>query len=400
MASIVKRGNSFAVVYGYKNKEGVYKQKWETYHSEEHALKRKEELENPITTLRPSLKIDCFDDLLDEYIQLHGQLKWSYHTYDSRTRLCSCYIRPVLGKVSIARIDRHLLSRFFAGLKVNSLDSPTSITLFEIYKLLHSVFQQAAHWGYFQENLMSHIKLKAPFYPQRKTLSPGEIACAINYALAQQDLRSAILIHLAFSCSMRKGEILGLCWEDIDFANGTISVSKELARVSKKGLNFLGTADVYHTYPCRTSSKSQLVLKAPKTSSSIRTVYMSSSLAILLSKWRDRLCDFDAAVSGPYHLVLTQGNGHPLCPRKCNRDYNALLSAAKLPETTFHSLRHSSTAYKLILSGGNIKAVQGDTGHAQPRMVLSIYAKVNNHDRRQMAEELESDFCSKLISYI
>ena len=49
---------------------------------------------------------------------------------------------------------------------------------------------------------------------------------------------------------------------------------------------------------------------------------------------------------------------------------------ANLPKVVFHSLRHTSTTYKLKLSGGDIKAVQGDTGHAQATMVMERYAHI------------------------
>lgn len=61
----------------------------------------------------------------------------------------------------------------------------------------------------------------------------------------------------------------------------------------------------------------------------------------------------------------------------------------------FHSLRHSSTTYKLKLTGGDIKAVQGDTGHAQATMVTERYAHIMDDDRRVNAERFEKAFYGK-----
>ena len=58
----------------------------------------------------------------------------------------------------------------------------------------------------------------------------------------------------------------------------------------------------------------------------------------------------------------------------------------------FHSLRHSSVTYKLKLSGGNIKAVQGDTGHAEADMITERYAHIIDDDRRINAEKFEEQF--------
>ena len=61
----------------------------------------------------------------------------------------------------------------------------------------------------------------------------------------------------------------------------------------------------------------------------------------------------------------------------------------------FHSLRHTSVTYKLKLSGGDIKAVQGDSGHAQADMVTEVYGHIIDEDRRKNAEMMENAFYNK-----
>lgn len=58
----------------------------------------------------------------------------------------------------------------------------------------------------------------------------------------------------------------------------------------------------------------------------------------------------------------------------------------------FHSLRHSSTTYKLKLNHGDLKATQGDTGHAQIDMITSVYAHILDEDRKISAQKFESAF--------
>ncbi len=69
-------------------------------------------------------------------------------------------------------------------------------------------------------------------------------------------------------------------------------------------------------------------------------------------------------------------------------DYN-------LPPVVFHSLRHSSVTYKLKLNGGDIKAVQGDSGHAQVNMVTDVYSHILDDDRKRNAELFEEAFYEK-----
>lgn len=63
----------------------------------------------------------------------------------------------------------------------------------------------------------------------------------------------------------------------------------------------------------------------------------------------------------------------------------------------FHSLRHSSTSMKLKISGGDIKAVQGDTGHAQANMVTDVYSHIMNDDRKRLAKKMNDHFFSPVL---
>ena len=69
-----------------------------------------------------------------------------------------------------------------------------------------------------------------------------------------------------------------------------------------------------------------------------------------------------------------------------------LIADNDLPSVVFHSLRHSSITYKLKLNGGDIKSVQGDSGHFQAQMVTDQYSHILDENRRQNAQLLERAF--------
>ena len=71
-----------------------------------------------------------------------------------------------------------------------------------------------------------------------------------------------------------------------------------------------------------------------------------------------------------------------------------LKEKAGLPNVVFHSLRHSSTTYKLKLNHGDLKATQGDTGHAEIDMITKVYAHILDEDRKINAQKFESAFYS------
>ncbi|MCQ4711936.1 site-specific integrase, partial [[Clostridium] innocuum] len=68
---------------------------------------------------------------------------------------------------------------------------------------------------------------------------------------------------------------------------------------------------------------------------------------------------------------------------------NKLIKENGLPHVVFHSLRHSSITYKLKLNGGDMKSVQGDSGHAQVKMVADVYSHIIDEDRCINAQRLE-----------
>ena len=93
-----------------------------------------------------------------------------------------------------------------------------------------------------------------------------------------------------------------------------------------------------------------------------------------------------------YNLVIALPNGRPLEGQVLSRSFSSLIRANDLPNVVFHSLRHTSTTYKLKLNKGDMKAVQGDTGHAQLKMVSDVYSHILDEDRRNNAAKFEEAF--------
>ena len=85
-------------------------------------------------------------------------------------------------------------------------------------------------------------------------------------------------------------------------------------------------------------------------------------------------------------------NGRPCENRIIEKEFGILKKKAELPNVVFHSLRHSSTTYKLKLNHGDLKATQGDTGHAQIDMITDIYAHILDEDRKVNAQKFETSF--------
>ena len=93
-----------------------------------------------------------------------------------------------------------------------------------------------------------------------------------------------------------------------------------------------------------------------------------------------------------FGIVIAQENGRPFEERMIARKFDDFIRENNLRRVVFHSLRHSSTSLKLKLSGGDIKAVQGDTGHAQANMVTDVYSHIMNDDRKRLARKVNDEF--------
>lgn len=93
-----------------------------------------------------------------------------------------------------------------------------------------------------------------------------------------------------------------------------------------------------------------------------------------------------------YNLVMATTYGLPLGNGVIRNSFNKLIKEHNLPQVVFHSLRHTSVTYKLKLNGGDIKAVQGDSGHSQINMVTDVYSHIIDDDRRRNAEMFEEAF--------
>ena len=183
-----------------------------------------------------------------------------------------------------------------------------------------------------------------------------------------------------------------------------IKIDRELRRCSNESIEALervNRSTVIFKFPKVMPKKgtTTLVLKAPKTESSNRIVYLPSAVVEELRRVQKQQEEYKALLGDEYKdygLIVAQINGHPYEQRVIDKMFYDLIKKNNLRPVVFHSLRHSSTSLKLKLSRGNIKAVQGDTGHAEARMVTDTYAHGFDADRKLIAQEMDSGFFSKV----
>lgn len=278
----------------------------------------------------------------------------------------------------------------------------TPHTVREVHKTLRNAFNQAVKWELMTRNPVEHATLPKEEHKTRDIWTAEVLQKALE-ACDDDILRLAI--NLAFSCSLRMGELLGLTWDCIDISptsielgQASIFVEKELQRVNREAMADLDGKDIMFKFPPTfASTHTALVLKTPKTKTSVRKVFLPKTVAEMLVQRKadiEELKDLFGDEFVDFNLVFCSSNGKPIEGQVINRAFNKLIEEKGLPKVVFHSLRHSSITYKLKLNGGDMKSVQGDSGHAQVKMVADVYSHIIDDDRRLNAERMEAAFYS------
>lgn len=412
-----KRWNRWEITYRIPGYTKLFSERFDTV---EEANIRIAEIEyhRQRGTLKPPAKVKkarymTVSEYLDEYVTRYGTLHWGDSYYSVSVHRINDYIKPYIGHLLLKDLTTRDLDDYYATL----LDAPAVVlpghkdttktvsysVIEKIAGLIRSALSQAIKWGYIPFNPANAATVPKGPTKKREVWTPEEAKAALS-ACEDRNLKACML--LAIGCSLRVGEILGLQWSSIHITESSIQnntsvleVKQELKRCDKNTLEILEVkkrSNVYFTFPeTKPNCKTSLVLKSPKTDSSVRNVYIPNTVAIALRDLKHQQEARIEALHGLYQnfdMVIAQADGRPTEERLVAKALKQLIQDTGLPEVVFHSLRHLSTSMKLQVSGGDIKAVQGDTGHAQATMVTNVYAHTFDENRKRIADRMEASF--------
>ena len=174
--------------------------------------------------------------------------------YDSQNSLIANYINPIIGDMKVQDITTWVVDKYIQTLQktpaVNTrthhakTEFVTNATIEKIIKLLRCAFKQAVRWELVAKNPFDNVVLPKVEYKKRDIWTADMIRTALDPCT---DSKLYVAMNLAFACSLRMGEILGLTWsnvhisdEDIADDNAYVYIDKELARASKRAIEMLG----------------------------------------------------------------------------------------------------------------------------------------------------------------
>ena len=233
--------------------------------------------------------------------RLYGAKQWGVSMYDSQTALIANYINPIIGDMEVQAITPRVVDKYIQTLqktppvcKRNRKPKTEFISnqnIEKIIKLLRCAFKQAVRWELIAKNPFENTVLPKTEYKKRDIWDADTIRIALDQCT---DSKLYVAMNLAFACSLRMGEILGLTWknvhiedENIAADNAYVYIEAELIRASKQAIEMIGEKDIFHIFtPLMPNTSTRLILKKPKTKSSERKVWLPKTVAYILREWK------------------------------------------------------------------------------------------------------------------
>lgn len=172
---------------------------------------------------------------------------------------------------------------------------------------------------------------------------------------------------------MRQGEILGLCWDCVDFVKGTITVKQQLQQIRKRGC-----AGTYQLVPTK-NDKVRIIQPAPEVMKVLKKVQTRQKEIILAS---------GQAWQNEWNLVFVNEKGEHLVDETVYNHMKKIVREIGIPEARFHDLRHTYATTALQI-GDPVKTVSENLGHATVAFTLDIYGHVTDQMKRDSADRMQ-----------
>ena len=307
---------------------------------------------------------ECLRSWLDGPTDLAGK------TLERYKQLADQQIIPHLGTVQLQKLrpaqvqDWHstLLQRGGKGGKPLS-----ARTVGHAHRVLHRALERAVTAEAVSRNVAHAIEPPKVEAEEVEALATGQMAAVLS-KLAGNALY--VIVTVALSTGMRRGELLALRWSDINLDGAALRVERSLEE-TKAGLKF----------------------KAPKTRHGRRTISLPASAVDALRSHRKAQMEMRLALGmgrpDTDALVFGRPDGAPMSPDNLSRDWRRAVKALKLPEVMFHALRHSH-ASALISSGLDVLTVSRRLGHGTPVVTLTTYAHLFEKTDQTAAKAIEA----------
>ena len=300
---------------------------------------------------------------MDVWYEYYAKIKVRPSSHKTYEGYIKNHIKPSVGNIPLTKLTTLDLQRLYQKLltegrvdRLESQNQPKGLspkTVRNINQVISSAMQLAI-----QQHLISHdptdgCALPKTEHREMQTLSADQLAA---FLLEARHSGVFEMYYIELATGLRRGELLGLKWEDIDFANQTLRVCRQVGRINGE------------------------VREAPlKTKNAYRTISLGTDAMGILKQQREKQPSSSYVFPGP--------TGGPIAPDSVLHMLHRVLDRAGLPEIRFHDLRHTFATLALQ-NGVDVKTVSGMLGHFSAGFTLDTYAHVTTAAQRQAAETM------------
>ena len=276
-------------------------------------------------------------------------------TWDGYRRKIDRHILPVIGRIPIRRLRaNHLETLYEAMLHPTDGRRPLAPkTVLEVHLIIRGALTDAVTRGLVNRNvaLVAHA-------PTLRSIPKVEQK-AWNAPQLQAFLRAAVghrlfpAFWLASTTGLRRSELLGLRWDDIDLAAGSLSVSRGLVAVA------------YEVHESR-----------GKTRNARRAIDLDPTTIDVLTAWQAwQKTEQEVVGIEPAGWVFTDASGNPIHPHSISQTFERISARAGVPKIRLHDIRHTHGTL-LIKAGVPVKVVSERLGHGNPAFTIDTYQHV------------------------
>ena len=346
---IRKRNNNYNVIVEYYNEEYKIKQKSVgRYTSKREAEKHLVQLKNDINNNKFSAPKDI---TVVERFKMHiesNRDEWSPNTTKNYEVCLEQNIEPFFRRTKLQELTALQLQQYISFLYKKYSYSGMKLR----YSFIATVLKECYRLREIQENPCNFIKLPT----NKETITTGSSYTKeeVKEILYKVDNELELPITMALLTGMRRGEIIGLRWCDVDLTNKTISVNQTAIYVN-----------------------STLLYKQPKTKASIRTIHIQDELVKLLrnEKSRQNRLKIQGLLDNEYNLVCLNRYNDPWIPQTLAHCYKVFCEANNMRQLRLHDIRHTH-ATLLLLAGVDFKTISNRLGHTSVQITIDRYSHV------------------------
>ncbi len=338
-----------------------------------------EEVKNGICPDNKIRFVDFSKRWMDEYAKVNLTIK-TYARYEIYLKR----INQGIGHLKLKDITPLQLNAFYRSLEADGINQRKRYdengdlinngklapkTILDHHRVISKILSTAVKWGLLEKNVA--MRADPPKVPHREIsyLNEQEVRQMLTL-LEKEPIQYQTMITLLVYTGIRRGELCGLEWKDIDFENQVMHVVRSAQYIGNK----------------------TMITKEPKTKSGIRHFSLSIHACILLKKYKHWQLEQKLSVGDRWEesdRLFTSWNGKPIHPDTVSDWFSKFIKRSGLPYVTLHSLRHTN-ATLMIAEGTDVCTVSRRLGHANTATTLNIYAHALKSKDREAANTLDN----------